>query len=269
MTTTVREALTAAVNFLDSQNISGARLDSELLLAHTLRKDRTWILAHTDHELTAHQVKDFESFISRRSEHIPVVHLTGNREFYGLDFAITPAVLTPRAETEQMVEWAIKYAPANSRLIDIGTGSGAIAIAIASHRPDLKVTATELSEEAMVVARRNAKQHRVNLDFVISDLWEKVPGVYETVVTNLPYLTNDAELMPEVLREPAVALFGGSDGLDLYRRFLGDLPQHLSSGGYLFTECDPWQHAELINAAAIAGLKPVEQGYFILGFRRG
>ena len=267
MVSTIREALSAAIAFLDSQHISGARLDAEVLLAHTLRRDRAWLLAHDDAELTPHQAADFEAFISRRSEHIPVVHLTGSREFYGLDLHITPDVLTPRVETEQLVEWAIKYAAPDSRLIDIGTGSGAIANAIAAHRPDLHITATEISTEALTVARRNAKTHGAAIEFINSDLWENVAGHYDTIVTNLPYLITGAELMPEVRREPAVALFGGADGLDLYRRFLKELPHHLAPGGYLFTECDPWQHADLIAAAAIPGLTPLEQGYFILGFQ--
>ncbi len=271
-TTTVRQALDAAIAFLRQHNISGARLDAQLLLAHTLHKDRAWLLAHDDTELNPFQVADFEAFISRRSEHIPVVHLTGTRQFYGLEFAITPDVLTPRVETEQMVEFAIKYAPLGSRLIDIGTGSGAIAIAIAHHRPDLAVTATEISPAALDIARRNAKTHRTPITFIQSDLWTNIPATpdnrFNAVVTNLPYLRTDADLMPEVTREPAVALFGGADGLDLYRRFLRDLPLHLNPGGYLFTECDPWQQPDLIAEAAKYNLTPIEQGYFILGFQQ-
>ncbi len=263
---TVREALTAAITFLDSRHIAGARLDAQLLLAHTLRRERAWLLAHDDHELTPHQAADFEAFISRRSQHVPIVHLTGHREFYGLEFTITPDVLTPRVETEVIVEWAVKYALTNSNLIDIGTGSGAIAIAIAASRPDLRITGTEITSAALAVARRNAKQQGTKIELIKADLWDGVSGKFETIVTNLPYLKDDAELMPEVLREPAIALFGGPDGLDIYRRFLAGIHQHLSPGGYLFTECDPWQQADLIAAAAKVHLKPIEQGYFILGF---
>ena len=108
----------------------------------------------------------------------------------------------------------------------------------------------------------------VQVDFVVSDLWSKVSGRFESVVTNLPYLQDSADLMPEVRREPAVALFGGPDGLDLYRRFLSHIKDHLVPGGRLFTECDPWQHDALIKEAANYGLYPIEQGYFILGFER-
>jgi release factor glutamine methyltransferase len=271
--TTVREALDAAMAFLESCDIAGARLDAELLLAYAMHTDRAWLKAHDDATLTSFQVADYESLISRRSEHTPVVHLTGSREFYGLDMLITPDVLTPRVETEQLVEWAIKHAPSSTSLLDVGTGSGAIAVAIAVHRPDLAVHATDISERELTVARRNSATHGANITFATSDLWANLrdpdgaPHRFRTVVTNLPYLADDADLMPEVTKEPAVALFGGPDGLDLYRRFLAGLPEHLEPGGYLFTECDPWQHESLITEAAKHGLSPIEQGYFILGFR--
>jgi release factor glutamine methyltransferase len=264
---TITDALKHAVAQLESKDIAGAHLDAELLLAHILDKPRTWVHAHSESILTNDQVKAFETFITQRLNHTPVVHLTGTREFYGLDFEITPDVLTPRVETETMVEWAIRYAPTGGRLIDIGTGSGAIAVAIGAHRPDLAITATDITGKELSVARRNATTHHVNIELIESDLWTGVAGSYDVVVTNLPYLRIDADLMPEVTKEPAVALFGGPDGLDLYRRFLKDIGAHLKPGGYLFTECDPWQHDALMTEAATYGLKTIEQGYFILGFR--
>jgi release factor glutamine methyltransferase len=170
-----------------------------------------------------------------------------------------------------MVEYAIRYAPKGSRLIDVGTGSGALAIAIKTHRPDLEVWATDVTDAALSVTSQNTKAHNVTVKFMKSDLFDQVNGRFETVVTNLPYLRNDArsELMPEVQKEPAVALFGGTDGLDLYRHFLQQLPAHLTPGGLLFTECDPWQHEDLMKLAAQAGLRPIEKNnYFILGFQR-
>lgn len=265
---------------LTQAGISSARLDALILLERATNQSREQLLAHADEELHGQAINTYRGLLDQRKERIPLVHLTRNREFYGLDLEITPDVLTPRAETEQMVEWAIKYAPIDSRLIDIGTGSGAIAIAIAKHRPDLQVWATEVTTEALAVAKRNADKHNLNINFIQSDLFDafteeiepRTSGalrpemVFETVVTNLPYLQNDAELMPEVLHEPAIALFGGDDGLDLYRRFLTQLPAHLTSSGYLFTECDPWQQEKLIEASKRAKLAIIEQGYFIMGF---
>jgi release factor glutamine methyltransferase len=265
--TTIASWLAEAREQLTGSGISSSTLDAELILGHVLNKPRAWILAHDTDELTANHSESANTLIARRASREPLVHLTGTREFYGLDLNITPNVLTPRIETEQMVEWAIKYAAPDSHLIDIGTGSGAIAVAIAKHRPDLRVTGTDISELELAVARHNADKQAVTIDLVISDLWSRISGSFDMVVTNLPYLTDDADLMPEVKREPAVALFGGPDGLELYRRFLTGLGDHLTPGGYLFTECDPWQHEALIAEAKRYNLSPIEQGYFILGFQ--
>jgi release factor glutamine methyltransferase len=265
--TSIGKWLTDAAQELAQADVQSHRLDSELILAHVLGRSRAWLKAHDADSLTADQSHTADALIDRRVNREPLVHLTGTREFYGLDMHITPDVLTPRVETEQMVEWAIKYTPRDARLIDIGTGSGAIAIAIAKHRPDLSIAATDITAKELAVAHTNAAQHQVDLELIQSDLWHSVSGRFATVVTNLPYLQDDADLMPEVRREPSVALFGGPDGLDLYRRFLAGLPDHLEPGGYLFTECDPWQHEALMAEAAKYGLRPIEQGYFILGFR--
>ena len=265
--TSIRTRLNEAITRLESKKVAGARLDAELLMAHVLRRDRTWVLAHDDEKLSPAQITNFERLVDLRSDHVPLVHLTGTREFYGLSLQITPDVLTPRVETEQIVDWAIKHSPADARVIDIGTGSGAIAIALGVTRPDLHIAATEISADALKVAVANARKFNTDIEFVESDLWQDVAGLFDTIVTNLPYLRDDADLMPEVKREPAIALFGGADGLMVYRRFLEDVPSHLKVGGFLFTECDPWQHESLIAEAARYGLVPVEQGYFILGFK--
>lgn len=263
---TAGEALGAAKKMLAEAQIDSGALDSSLLLEHACDKPRAWLLAHPEFELDEKTAKSFFSLVRRRHDHTPLVHLTNHREFYGLDFFIDERVLTPRVETEKMVEWAIAAAPKGGRLVDFGTGSGALAVAIKQSRPDLKVIATDVSVEALAVARKNAHTHNADIEFVAADLWDGVKGEFDIIVTNLPYLQNDADLMPEVKKEPAVALFGGDDGLDLYRKFLHDLPRHLKVGGRLFTECDPWQHETLMAEAATVGLHPVQQDYFILGF---
>lgn len=267
---TIGQWLTKAYSALERAGVPSGRLDAELIVAHVAAHNRAWVLAHTDDEFPQAAERQAQTFLKRRLGREPLVHITGKREFYGLDFEITPEVLTPRVETEQMVEWAVNYAPQNSRLIDIGTGSGAIAVAIKLARPDLDVTATEISETALEVARRNASAHQADITFVLSDLWQGIEGQFDTICTNLPYLKDEAksELMEEVKHEPDVALFGGQDGLDIYRRFLADIPQRLIDGGFLFTECDPWQQPDLIAEAAKGGLVVIDQSYFILGFQR-
>ena len=264
---TVGEWLSDAVKELTEAGTSSQKLDADLILGHVLGQSRTWLAAHDADRLSNSQSQEADALLHRRASREPLVHLTQSREFYGLDLRITPQVLTPRVETEQMVTWALKYAPEKASVIDVGTGSGAIAIALKKTRPDLQVTATEVSDEALGVARENALHHETEITFVSSDLWDQIHDSYDVVVTNLPYLQDDADLMPEVTHEPAVALFGGPDGLGLYRRFLKQLPAHLKPNGYLFTECDPWQHEELITLAVQYGLRPIEQGYFILGFQ--
>ncbi len=262
----VSGALKAAQQVLATANISSGRLDSELLLCHLLKQNRSWLIAHSQDELAPEQHELYKALINKRALHTPVVHLTNKREFYGIELYIDDAVLTPRVETEKMVELAIKHAPVRGKLIDIGTGSGAIAIAIATHRPDLKVCATEYSPEALAVARKNIAISKLDVTLTQADLFEGVQGQFDVVVCNLPYLSDDADLMPEVQKEPGVALFGGPDGLSVYRRFLSQLTEHLAPGGQLFTECDPWQQAALVAEAQAIGLSLSHEDYFILGF---
>ena len=264
---TIKEAQRHGDNLLRRAGIQSNRIDTSLILEKVTGRPRSWLFAHNEEDLPEKAAREFMNLVSRRAERVPLVHLTNSREFYGLDFFINENVLTPRIETEVMVDLAVKFAPKNSSLIDVGTGSGAIAIAIKKHRPDLKVSATDITDEALAVASKNALAHETDIKIYKSDLLESVSGKYDTIVANLPYLKDDASLMPEVKKEPAVALFGGPDGLNLYRRLLDQLPSHLEKGGWLFTECDPWQQDDLIAASEKKGLVDKEKSYFILGFQ--
>lgn len=264
---TLGEALQSGIEKLNEAGIDSARIDASLLLAQVTSLPRANVLAHLEDELSPDQAEEFIKLIHERAKRRPLVHLTNTREFYGIDLYIDENVLTPRVETEKMVEFAIKHAPQNGTLIDIGTGSGAIAIAIKTHRPDLEVWATEVNDEALNVARRNIETLKLDIKLVKSDLFNNISQKFDVVATNLPYLQDDADLMPEVQKEPAVALFGGEDGLDIYRRFLRKLPNHLHENSFLFTECDPWQQTGLKAEAAKINLEPIEEDYFILGFQ--
>lgn len=265
---TIQEAQKHGENLLRKAGVESLRIDTAILLEKVTGKPRPWLFAHMEERLSEAQAQRFIELVSRRSERTPLVHLTNHREFYGIDLYIDDRVLTPRVETEKMVELAIKYAPNSSRLLDVGTGSGAIAIAIKTHRPDLDVVAIDVSQEALEVARKNISCKKITITAQCSNLLSHIEGRFATIVCNLPYLRDDADLIPEVKKEPGVALFGGTDGLELYRQFLKQLPAHLEKSGYLFTECDPWQQEDLIKKAARVGLTPVEQHYFILGFQR-
>jgi release factor glutamine methyltransferase len=270
---TIKQALDEAKTKLEQASILSARLDAELLLAFVLNKPREWLIAHNNDALNKKQSTKFREAILRRINHEPLCYITNKLEFYGIGFYVDNRVLAPRVETELIVEQAIKNAPENSKLIDIGTGSGAIAIAIAKNRPDLKITATEVSPEALDVAKLNAKNilgKSNNINFIEADIWDGVTGKFDTIVTNLPYVSEDYKprMKLEVQKEPSIALFGGKgDGLDLYRRFYKYLAKHIQIGSLVYHESDPWQHEELTRLASNVGLKPVFEDYLILGFQ--
>lgn len=271
---TISAALKDSEEKLNKAHVPSARLDSELLLAYVLNQTREWLIAHNKDSLSPQQQKQFEQALARRLDREPVCYITNSLEFYGLDFYVDNRVLSPRVETELVTEQAIKNAPKNSNVIDIGTGSGAIAVAIAKHRPDLTITATEVSQDALDVAKLNAEKilgKDNKIKFVVADIFDGVDGVFETVVTNLPYVSDDYKprMKPEVAKEPEVALFGGpGDGLDLYRRFYTQLPKHIKPGSLVYHESDPWQHEELKKLAKTAGLEPILEDYLILGFKK-
>ncbi len=257
---------------LTKVGINSAQLDSEILLSWSLSKTREWLIAHSLDELTQSQANLFNSLIARRLEHQPICYITNRIEFYGLDFYVDNRVLCPRAETELIVEQAIKRAPLNSSLIDLGTGSGAIAIAIAYHRKDLTITATEIASKALVVAKRNAEYilgKNNNIKFIKSNIWDDINGKFDTIVTNLPYVSTSytPNMEPEVKKEPAIAIFGGGkDGLSLYRKFYDGMPSHTNPKTIVFHESDPWQHDKLKKLANQASLSLLFEDYLILGF---
>ncbi len=268
----LRDFLTNAIATLKTAGIEGAQTDAEVILAHTLEKDRAWLLAHDGTELSTEQLKQAQQLVQKRAERIPMSYVLGMREFAGLEFKIDDRALTPRVETETIVVEVSKRAQKDARVLDIGTGSGAMAIALKHLRPDLHVTASEVSSEALELARENAEAllgNDTKVEFVKSDLFENIDGKFDIIVANLPYVTRTMELMPEVQNEPDVALFGGADdGLDLYRKFFTELPNYIAANAQIWTESDPWQQNEIIKLAHDCGLTKIFQDYFILGLEK-
>jgi len=248
---TVRRALRQATASLSDAGIESARLDAELLLAEALGLDRSMLYLHYEAPLDARAEERFRSLLARRVDGEPAAYITGRREFWSLDFLVTPAVLVPRPETEMLVEVAVGLFEADSQIsdrkfqiLDLGTGSGAIAVALAKEIVGSEIWATDISPGALEVARANARRLGVDekIQFLHGDLFEPVSDrgeIFDLIVSNPPYVRSDEiDKLPRDVRdfEPRIALDGGADGLEFYRRIIPRALGYLTMGGFLAVE---------------------------------
>lgn len=236
-------------------------LDASVLLAHILRRPRSWILAHPDLTLTARQQERLYESLSRLEDGEPLPYVIGHWEFFGMEFDITPDVLIPRPETELLVEKAIAWlqeSPDRRTAADVGTGSGIIALSIAVHVPKAALLATDISDDALEVARRNARKFAVEdrVEFVhcdlLPDLQEQVSKerCLDLLCANLPYIpTGTLHRLPVYGREPTLALDGGPDGLDPIRRLLKLAPDRLAPNGLILLEIESTQGTQVLDLA--------------------
>lgn len=259
----IQDALIWATERLAAAGCDTPRLDAEVLLCECAGVERAFLLAHGTDAVPAEAWSRFRDWVARREKREPLAYITGHREFYGMDFAVTPAVLVPRPETEHVVDEVLALAQARHRreqpllIADVGTGSGAIAIALAVHLPHAQVCALDASREALEVAWRNAHRHGVvdRLCLVQSDLLEHLPWAVDILVANLPYVADEEwpALSPEIrFHEPTHALRGGANGLDLIRRLLAQAPAHMRPGGAVVLEIGAGQAADVGRAAQAA-----------------
>lgn len=243
----VSQVLLTGARRLLAAGIESGRLDAELLLGHVLGMSREQLVVGASMPLSQEQWQSYESILLRRLDAEPTAYITGRQEFWSKDFRVTPAVLVPRPETECLVEIALKLAAdwhEPLRILDLGTGSGAIAIALAGELPKTTIFATDISYAALVLARQNAARHSVagQIHFLQGDLFEAIrkAGVkFDLILSNPPYIRRSeiAELAPTVSRwEPRVALDGGPDGLDYYRRLAGSAIDYLLPSGAIIVE---------------------------------
>ena len=267
--TRAHEAEAALRNHLAADS-SSAALDAALLLAHVLGLSRAALAARPELELTAAQAVRLGRLAVRRAAGEPLAYLTGRREFWSLDLDVTPDVLVPRPETELLVEWALeilsgKPGPA---VLDLGTGSGAIALALGKEQPSWKITATDISPAALKVAHGNAQRLGITtIEFLRSDLFKEldsrfrgkdVAAKFDLIVSNPPYVAEGDPHLAELKFEPAIALTSGTDGLDALRVIVAGAPEHLRAGGWLLVEHGAQQGEAvraLFRAAGFAGIE--------------
>jgi len=241
-----------------------AHLDAEFLLLHLLGKNRAWLFSHQDEEFGGCTAIRYASLLDRRAKGEPIQYITGECEFYGLPFRVTPDVLIPRPETEHLVEAAITLANQHNllRIVDVGTGSGILAIALAHHLPAARVTASDLSTSALVLAEENARHNGVAIRFVHGDLLAPLAGEqFDLIVSNPPYIsTADRTSLSIEVRdyEPATALFAGNDGLAFYRRLIPAAFAALIPGGFLALEIGFGQSPAVQAILSAAGFVDTE-----------
>lgn len=260
---TVKDLLTWTTKYLHGKGIEAARLEAQVLLAHVLDCPKIDLMVRYAEEPTEAERTRFRELVRRRVEHWPVAYLIGRREFYLLPFEVTPAVLIPRPETETLVLQALALlkGKAGARVLDLGTGSGCIAVSIAHQAKGAAVTAVDVSPDALDVARRNATAHGVadRVRFLPGDLFAPLPAgaAFDLIVSNPPYVTQGelAGLAPEVRdHEPRLAFDGGPDGLNFYRRIAADAGRFLAPGGSVLVEIGATQEAAVRSMFAAAGL---------------
>jgi release factor glutamine methyltransferase len=253
----------ASARLAVSAQSSTARRDAELLLAHIMGLSRTHLLTHPEQPLTSSQLEAYYQAVERRAQSEPIQYITGTQEFYGLELAVSPAVLIPRPETEHLVESVLNIAPSQPgelRILDIGTGSGAIAIALAKHLPQAQIVATDLSEDALLVAQSNAKKHGVagRISFVQCDLFPPDSGEFDMICSNPPYIADEEILETQVAAfEPSSALYAGPTGMEIYERLIPEASRVLRPTGSLLLEIGHGQSQSIQNLLQHSGFEGI------------
>ncbi len=262
MTTwTTGKVLDWAASDFKKREFDKPRLEAEVLLAHVLDCRRLDLYTGFDRPLVERELGSYRQAIARRRSGDPVAYITGHREFWSLDFIVDERVLVPRPETEILVEATLERAPERGRILEIGTGSGCIAVALASERPELEIDAVDISPDACEVAKLNIEHHALSDRVCVfnGDLFKPLPKghTYSTIVSNPPYVpdTDYSGLSDEVKKEPRLALLAGSDGLDLIRRILDAAKTYLTPRGWLLIEIDPRQTDVLLNQIGPSALE--------------
>jgi len=250
-----------ATALADARALGLDRLDARMLLGHLLQQPRSWLIAHDDAPLPEAVALAFAASCQRRAAGEPLAYLLGQREFHGLTLQVTPDVLVPRPDTETLVDWALDLLPAGTpaQVLDLGTGSGAVGLAVAHRRPSARVTATDLSPAALRVAQANATRLGLSLAWACGRWWKALPARarFDLVLSNPPYIAGDDPHLPALRHEPLMALTPGGDGLGALTEIIAGAVPHLSDGGWLLLEHGWDQAAAVRSAMRVAGLARV------------
>lgn len=271
----IADFLAISTKTLSEAGIASARLDSELILTNVLRRSREWLLAHDTDTLTQSQQQQARQLLLQRTQRQPIAYLTGRRDFYGHSFLVNEQVLVPRPESEVILAILGKLMQDNHlrTVLDVGTGSGCLAISAKLTHPDLAVSACDISESALLVARRNAARllsSGQQIKFYQSDLLSNLPvdSRFDLIVANLPYLSpGQDDLSPELAYEPAIALYADDDGLSLIKQLITTAPAHLTPRGYLLLEMNTDQIEAVASYATDYRYQVVKQEPFHLLMR--
>ena len=262
---------------LESDGIGTARLDSLVLLEDITNKDRAYLLAHPELELSSKEIVVLTNLLNQRAIHIPLAYVRGKTEFYGRDYVITPSVLEPRPESETMIEQLIKLSKSSSprldwstdiRLADVGSGSGALGITAKLELPNIDVELLDIDEKALEVSKRNVDLFTLSINTILSDLLTNTSHAYDILLCNLPYVPDEHQINEAAMHEPKIAIFGGPDGLDLYRKLFDQVKNSSNKPLYILTECLPPQHDTLHNIAMAGGYSLFDSEDFIQVFEK-
>lgn len=261
----VKEWLRINASLIGSAGIDSAQLDAELLLCDALAVNREWLIVHSKKEISKGTAGEA---VKRRLNREPLAYIRGWKEFYNRKFLVTKDVLIPRPESEQVIEGVKAISRDNQKIIDVGTGSGSLAITLALEIPNLSVLASDVSESALKIAKKNAATLGARTTFVQSDLLSQIESSYDIIVANLPYVDKKWHYSIETKFEPSLALFATDSGLGLIKKLITQSKQNLSADGFLLLEADPRQHKEVINYAENHGFSLHNKQGFIITLKK-
>jgi release factor glutamine methyltransferase len=266
---TVKDWLRQSTKKLARAGIGTARLDALVLLEDVTGRDRAWLLAHPEHELSPAESGELTKLLKRRARHEPLAYVRKKTEFYGREFIITPATLEPRPESETMIDRLISLPdmPEKPKIADVGTGSGALGITTKLELPGASVELLEKDPEALKIAQMNVEKYTADVRVIGSDLLTSSSQDNNVLLCNLPYVPDNHKVNRAAMHEPELAIFGGPDGLDIYRKLFKQTKNLQKRPLFILTESLPPQHPDMVRIAAEAGYEVAEADDFIQVFR--